>query len=166
MKWLLLLCLMLPSISFADEYDLGKGTFFKYGVGRQTPDQLNVSQVKMFSAGYQSPLLYIFEQKWEAGLWSDTVGNGRKSSGFGGWSMGVEPKLGTFYVHSFWGLIGITSTDTMLSTNFQFMQDLGIGVRDARGVSLGAGYKHISNAGIKQPNRGRDFFFAQLQIPF
>jgi len=165
MKRLLLLCALLPSVSFANDYDLGEGTFFKYGVGRKTPDQLGVSQVKTFSVGRQSSLLYILDQKWEVGMWSDTVGNGRKSSGFGGWSMGIEPKLGSFYIHSFWGVIGITTTDTMLSTNLQFMQDLGVGLRDARGVGIGAGYKHISNAGIKQPNRGRDFFFVQLQIP-
>ena len=163
MKWLLLVCMLLPSISSADE--LGEGTFFKYGLGVKTKDQESISEVKMFSVGRQSPFLYILEQKWEAGMWSDTHGDGRKSSGFGGWSIGIEPKLGTFYIHSFWGLIGITHTDSMLSTNFQFMQDIGVGLRDARGISIGLGYKHISNAGIQQPNKGRDFFFAQLQIP-
>lgn len=166
MKLLLLLALLVPSLSFADDgLPTGEGSFFKYGLGLKTKDQESISEVKMFSIGRQSPLLYILDQKWEVGMWSDQHGDGRKSSGFGGWSMGVEPKIGTFYVHSFWGVIGITTTDSMLGSNLQFMQDLGMGVRDARGVGIGVGYKHISDAGIKMPNKGRDFFFAQLQIP-
>jgi hypothetical protein len=163
MRWLPIIFL-LATPAFANEP--GEGTFIKYGVGKTTYEQASVGEVKMFSVGHQSPLLLLLEQKWEVGFWSDAVGKGRKSSGFGGWSLGLEPKLGYLYAHSFWGVIGITNTDTMLSTNYQFMQDLGIGFRDERGISLGVGYKHISNAGIKQPNRGRDFFFVQLQIPF
>lgn len=168
MKWLALLLLLVPALSQADDLDMrtGEGTFVKYGLGIPTKDQASNSEVKLFAIGRQSPTPFFFDEKWEIGVWSDVHGAGRKSSGYGSWSLGLEPKLGAFYIHSFWGVALITTKDSMLGSNYQFMQDLGIGLRDYRGVGIGAGYKHISNAGIKSPNKGRDFFYAQIQIPW
>jgi|SRR5581483_378658 len=143
----------------------GEGTFFKYGVGIPK-DNDKLGSVKNFSFGYQGETSLFFDYKYEAGLWADSNGDGRSSSGYGAASLGLEPRLGTFYVHSFWGLAYITNTDTQLSTNIEFMQDFGLGLRDSRGVGIGLGYKHVSNAGIKLPNRGRDFLCIQMQIPW
>ena len=109
----------------------------------------------------------IFDYKYEFGGWVDNVSSDRKSAGYASASLGIEPKFSDwFYINSFWGVALITNTDTQLSTPYEFMQDLGVGVKDSRGVRIGTGYKHISNAGIKQPNRGRDFLFINLQIPW
>lgn len=143
----------------------GHGSFFKYGLGVFLPDQKSKAEVKMFSVGYQDEL-YIIDYKLEAGLWADQRGGDRSSSGFGSASLGIEPRLGWFYIHSFWGVALITSPDSMLSTPYQFSQDFGLGVGDTRGVRVGAGYKHLSNAGIKSPNKGRDFMYLSLQIPW
>lgn len=145
--------------------EAGEGSFFKYGVGTFLPDQKSKAEVKLFAVGYQNELLFL-DYKLETGLWADSGGSNRSSAGFGAASLGLEPHLGVFYIHSFWGLAFITDTDSMLSTHYQFMQDLGLGVGDNRGIRVGVGYKHISNAGIKSPNRGRDFLYINLQIPW
>ena len=60
------------------------------------------------------------------------------------------------YGYAFFGPALISATDTQLSTNFQFATDIGFGVRD-RETFMSVGYGHISNAGIKLPNKGRDY---------
>lgn len=140
---------------------------FKYGIGVFLKDANSAVEVKFFSLGYQSPIWNLFRQKVELGLWADTrTGEGhRHSSGFASYSLGVSVEGGRFYASSFWGGSYITHTDSLLSTNFEFAQDLSVGLKDDAGRALGVTYKHFSNAGIKLPNKGRDFFVIDVRVP-
>ena len=48
-----------------------------------------------------------------------------------------------------------------MPTAFEFGSHLGIGLRIARDHSIGLGYQHLSNAGIKQPNGGINLLIVQ-----
>lgn len=146
----------------------GEGSYVRYGVGLKTKDSRSLGDVKSLNVGYQAPLssFRLLDYRLEAGGWVDNVRNGRKSGGYAGALLGLEPQTNNFYANAFWGVIGITHPDKMLSTHYQFMQDLGFGLQDYRNVRVGINYKHISNAGIKLPNRGRDFIYVHIQIPW
>lgn len=60
------------------------------------------------------------------------------------------------------------SRERVLSTNFQFGDHLGAGMRfGARGrYDAGLRLQHISNGGIRQPNPGIDFLMVRLQYHF
>lgn len=159
---LAMILFLAPSLSIA-----GHGSFLKYGLGFNAPDQNSLADIKLISLGYQGEL-FLIDQKFEFGGWADNTGHtGSKNGGFGSWSIGLDPRLSIpFYINWFSGVALITSPDALLGSCFQFTHDFGVGFRDNRGVSLGFYYKHFSNAGIVQPNRGRDFFGTQLQIPW
>ena len=147
---------------------LAGGDFtFKYGLGFGLPQQKGVAEVKLFEVGYQRPLTSVLHHKFGLGLWADTrTGDGkRKSAGYTSYSLGVRVEPGPFYLESYWGVALITGTDSLLSTLFEFTGDLAVGARDSKGRFLGVSYKHFSNAGIKNPNRGRDFFLVNVGFP-
>ena len=161
---IILFCLMSTTTAFA-----GKGSFSRFGVGLKTYDSKSWGDVKTLNFGYQdefSGALSWFDYKLEVGGWVDNANNGRKSGGFAGSSIGVEPRVGVFYINAFFGAAAVFPTDAMLGSTFQFMEDIGLGVGDQRGVRVGVNYKHLSNAGLWLPNRGRDFFTVQVQLPW
>jgi hypothetical protein len=51
----------------------------------------------------------------------------------------------------------ISNRTTSLPSELQFGSHIAAGLRLGRKVTVGAGFQHISNAGIKQPNGGIDF---------
>jgi hypothetical protein len=165
-NFLVLLVLILPTNAIA-----GEGWFGKYGVGLPADPQNSISDVKTIFIGRQyqfsqnSPFK-LLDWKWEVGGWADNAGDGRKHGGFGSASIGLEPQLDIFYINAFWGVGAATHPDTMLGSHFQFVQDFGVGFKDARGVGVGFSYKHISNAGMTEINRGRDFITIQLRTPW
>ena len=160
-RFLTIIALLFSTNSFAK-----KGSFSSYGVGVFDKNS-STADVKLFSIGYQDEWLWFLDQKYEGGLWADTRRDiGRSSSGYIAYSIGTEASRDWFYIHSFWGLALITHTDSKLSTPYQFMQDLGLGFEGDNKVRIGLNYKHISNAGIKEPNRGRDFLQIKIQIPY
>lgn len=158
MKHIFLIYLLAMPI-FADELQL------RYGIGIALPEPTYNGEVLYFSAAHQSPFMGMFQKKTEVGLWSDS-GIDRKSSGYAAQSFGLRVIAGSVYIESLWGIAFITSPDKVLLTgNFQFTQDLGIGLRDGLGRGIGLNYKHFSNAGIERPNAGRDSIQVQLNIP-
>lgn len=147
----------------------GQGPFARFGIGMKTQESKSHGDVKTFNLGYQGEFggaLSLLDYKWEAGGWIDNVRKGRKHGGFVSGSVGVEPRIGAFYANAFVGLAAISPTDAMLGSVYQFVEDFGFGVGDQRKVRVGLNYKHISNAGIKMPNRGRDFLTLQVQFPW
>ena len=60
------------------------------------------------------------------------------------------------------------SRERLFSTNFQFGDHLGAGVRFGAGgrYDLGLRLQHISNGGIREPNPGIDFLMLRLQHHF
>lgn len=142
------------------------GSFGKYGVGVLSTADYGQAASKIFSLGYEDEFFGPLISQWELGVFSDSSGHGRLSSGFGFYSIGVEVNPGYLVVRSLWGAGLITCPDSMLGGNFQFTQDLLIGVRDNRRNMIGLVYKHISSAGLELPNKGRDFLTIQVEIPW
>jgi len=140
-----------------------EGTFFKYMVSATGKP----STQKGLALGYQSEFS-ILETKLEGGFWTDQSGRpGAKGSAYGSASIGIEPTAGALYVNFFQGIAGITGKDTVLGGPVQFVEDLGIGIRDQKTkTSIGLHYKHMSSAGIFKPNLGRDFIGIQVMLPW
>lgn len=100
----------------------------------------------------------------ELGGYVDNGGEGRKGAAVAKAQLGVKPgQTSGVYGFAFTGPCLITATDSVLSTNFQFATDVGVGIRDSE-TFVSVGYSHISNAGIKLPNRGRDFILFSLGV--
>lgn len=159
-KFIVTLALLLvPSTVFA-------GSYGKYGLGVFESAAYSRVAVKTFSLGYEEDWFGPFIHQYEVGMFSDTSGHGRSSTGFGFMSVGVEVNPGYLVVRSLWGIGAITTPDTMLGGWFQFTQDLLLGVRDNKGNMIGLDYKHISSAGIYPINRGRDLLTVQVEIPW
>jgi hypothetical protein len=134
---------VLTGISRADDINL------HYGV-----DPFRSRDSKIFSLSHISPLFDPIPTKTELGLFTDRLNS---SSGYLFQSVGIRVNPGPILAESFWGVGLISSPDNILSTHLQFTNDLNLGIVDKSGNSIGVSYKHISNAGIKSPNVGRDF---------
>lgn len=158
------------ALLLAHELAFAENVYMQYGLGITAPDANSVADVKLAAVGYQADLGLI-DYRIEFGGWFDNSGyRGAKNSGYGALLLGVEPELniknfGGLYVNWFSGVGAITTPDSLLSSAFQFFHDASIGLQDSRGVRIGLHYKHISNAGITEPNRGRDFFGIDFAIP-
>lgn len=142
---------------------------FKYGVGLFQSAKDSNSETKVFSLAYQDTLLgtdFLIKQ-YELGMWSDSRQDlGRLSSGFFNMSFGVRVNAPGTYAEGLWGIGVVTHTDAYLGGNFAFNHDLSTGFRSESGATLGINYKHISNAGLYNPNIGRDFLMIKMGIPF
>ena len=140
------------------------GTFGKYGKGIDRTAEYGTAAVKNFSFGCNKPWYGPFMQQYELGLFADSSGHERSSSAYGFYSLGVEVAADPVVIRSLWGVGAISTPDDMLGGRFQFTQDLLLGLRDKRGNLIGVDYKHISSAGIYDPNKGRDFITIQVEV--
>jgi hypothetical protein len=138
-----------------------EGTQFKYFVNANG----NAHETKGLSLAYQSEFMF-FRTKLDGGMWWDSR-EGGKPSAFGFAGLGVEPQYGPIYVNFFQSVGLISHTDQYLGGHFQFMEEIGLGFRDLKeGTSVGLFYRHISNAGLTQINKGRDYIGIQVMIPW
>ena len=154
-----LLALLASAASQAEELHMA------YGLGVNVPHSNSVAEVKMVELSYGAHMGPIARMKLSVGGWVDQHEYvGRTSSGYGFYSLGIRSEPGIFFAEAFWGVGGITATDQLLSSHLQFMGDVMIGVNDLQGRSFGIGYKHISNAGISLPNRGRDAIVLSIGV--
>lgn len=156
MKYLLLL--LLTTTVLADDLTVkyGPGVFQSAKNGHET---LNAT------LGYQKELLYLLSYQIEVGGWSDKrIDLGRRSSMYGSYSIGSTVNASYMYAEAFLGVAGITNPDSYLGGHFQFNNDLGIGFRDKYGKRIGINYKHMSSAGLYNPNVGRDFLLLKLSF--
>lgn len=100
----------------------------------------------------------------ELGGYVDKVGPGRSSAAMGKLQIGVKPGPATgLYGYGFFGPCLISAADTQLGSNYQFATDVGLGIRDSM-TFMNIGYGHISNAGLKLPNHGRDYMLFSVGI--
>lgn len=144
--------LIASSISHA--YELG----LKYGVGFGVPNATDTTEAKLVSFDLSNELGSLFRHKLSAGAWIDPHPEfNRSSATFSSYSIGLRVEPGYFYFEDYAGLALISETDSMLSTNFEFTEEVGMGVKDNEGRFFGLEYRHFSNAGIQDPNKGRDF---------
>jgi hypothetical protein len=166
-KIFIALSLVFPMLGHTEDKFGETQTFFKYGVGVFKSANRSAVEVKTISVGRQRPLGYYMIYQYEVGGWMDTRDDaGRKSSGFANVATGINLNIGPMYAQSLWGVALITNTDSYLGGHEQFNEDLAIGIKDWRGVGLGINYKHISSAGLWQPNMGRDMMSVKLNIPW
>jgi hypothetical protein len=117
------------------------------------------AQARYFSAVYRDNVhdIPIFIKQTELGYIKDP-------HDINTWSIfrsyGVELK-DQWYFRALVGMGLVPKRGARLGGNFQFTQEIEIGHN-----YVGLGYKHISNAGIKKPNLGRDFLQMSINIPF
>src|SRR5688572_21741205 len=86
---------------------------FKYGVG--VIDGSPTTEVKAFALRLESPYPLPLYTALETGLWSDTGSRaGRKGAAYGTYQLGVRPASQHIYMKAFWGVAGLSSTDSQL----------------------------------------------------
>lgn len=119
---------------------------------------------KYFTVGYTDKLTETFDYQFEGGGWKTSY-EGERSSLYTSYQIGIKTDT-PFYARFFTGPALISTTDQRLSSIFQFKHDLGVGFKDKRNVGIGINYSHVSNAGFKLPNLGRDFVQLRVELPF
>lgn len=156
----LLICLLIPNTGLADS------VLFRYGLGFGAPNQSGRGEIKWFSIGYEKDHVPGVVTVAELGVISDMKqGLGRRSGAFASYGIGTKMQLGPVQTRYVWGVGYLSHPDQLLSSHLQFSHDLTLGLYDLKsGLSLG--YKHISNAGITLPNRGRDFITLRSEYYF
>jgi len=162
MKYLTILLLLWSSVCLGQQdqvvVDGGLGVFGTEG------DSL--PQVKFGKVGIEEDLWYNLKQRFNAGTWLDSRGNGRISSAFGGYQLGFEVTNEVLQCSIWSGPTLITSPDIALGGPLQFNETLFLGVVDKNENSIGIAYNHFSSAGIYQPNLGKDFMGLEVKFPF
>lgn len=161
MKYVAILALLLSASAFAEDVST-----IKYGVGVANSGKNSLSETKFLSVGRQMDLWsdYLIYQ-WEVGGWADIAGGGRRSSAFGAGGGGFHVNAGHVYAQSTFEVALVTNPDSYLGGPFQFSEDVGVGLQSNTNCSIGVNYKHISSAGLEQPNVGRDFLTILIRFP-
>ncbi len=119
------------------------------------------NETSMYSVGFQHFEANGLGYKLDAGGWTESASD-RKSAPFG--SVLVGKRFGSVNGINMTNLIGVAVIgipDSALSTTFQFTEEAAVGYK-----AVGLGYKHFSNAGIKEPNHGRDYIYLNFAFPF
>lgn len=164
MKKLLIALLLLTTPSFAN-HEKNHEITLQYGLGLLEGFSPR-AQVKNFNVGYRYRLIGPLYVSLNGGAFFDAREDIATGYGFGQIGTVVHP-FEWFYFENFFGPGAISQTDSRLGSHFQFGLDLGVGFREPHTkATIGVNYKHISNAGIKQPNLGRDFVMLKVGIPF
>jgi hypothetical protein len=101
-----------------------------------------------------------------AGYWL-ALGDREASAYFGSLQGGLEVVgQGGLFAQLMFGPGYISQPDRKLGSRFQFHLTGAVGIRDSAGRGLALQWIHFSNAGIVQPNQGRDIFPSiQLTAP-
>jgi hypothetical protein len=141
MKWLALLAMFWSSTAWADGIWLGFGPSWDQGKTNQ----------KILKLAYEKTWKELSVIS-ECGVWSDDIWVKLCDMNVG---VRVETTNGVFARLGV-GPSYLSHTDDRISTNFEFNLQGAIGIQQDH---WGAGVKgdHYSNAGMKQPNDGRDF---------
>jgi hypothetical protein len=160
-----LLGFFLPYACTRSNADEPKGEVYStVAVGVFNSGLHSLSEEKFLNVGYRSALGPLVQQV-EVGGFTDRAGNGRSGSAYGAYQVGFEvhgPILGRICT----GPALISSPDSYLGGVFQFTEDFYAGEEDTHGHSIGFLYKHISSAGLEQPNIGRDQMGFQIGLRF
>ena len=70
------------------------------------------------------------------------------------------------YVDHYFGPGYVSKGNSKMSEGLNFSMHMGMGWRDpVAGTTIGMNWKHISNAGLREPNRGMDFLLVQVGYP-
>lgn len=163
MRYVLFWTLMLLLLWTAQDMARADDHSFRMGMGIINGER--TGEVKTFSVRREEHQVYGVYSAYEGGLWTDTGrAAGRKASGFGLGQIGIKPgsEEGLFGA-AFLGLGGISQTDSQLGGHFQFVENIGVGIRDGAGF-VSIDYRHFSSAGLSKPNKGRDFLVFSIGV--
>jgi len=107
----------------------------------------------------------VWKTQLNGGHWL-ALADDQKSATFGSLQGGLEVvgSGGTFAQFMF-GPALISESDSKLAGHFQFHMTGGVGVKSDGKYGLSFLWTHFSNAGIEQPNLGRDLLTIQIIVP-
>lgn len=154
-----LLTLMISaSAQAASEADLMLGV----GMGKSVLDQQgNFERLGTLGVRYGS----VWKIQANGGYWYAPA-LGDRSSLYGSLQGGVEVVgEGGMFAQVMFGPGIIQHPDDKLAGHFQFHLSTGAGIKSEQGYTLALVWNHLSNAGILQPNLGRDLLTLQVGIP-
>ena len=141
-------------------------TYTSWGIAVAHPDKdASADKNKYVEFGIQKAFK-VFDTRWGIGGWTDkTKYPGASHSVYTHYQLGLETRNREgFYTGFFIGPSYISNPDTLLSSHLQFSQSVEVGWGDTRGVRIALIVKHLSNAGLKTPNKGRNFVGLQVRF--
>jgi hypothetical protein len=159
MKYLILLLFLCATAQAQDDQYIIDG-----GIGVSHSADHGLSETKMLTLGVQEDLFGPLKDRAVVGGWLDNAGNGRNSSALASGQIGFEVNRNGFVAGAFTGPCVISSPDVLLGGNLQFMDDLHLGIQDNQNNYFGIMYRHLSSAGLEQPNTGRDIIGIELRF--
>lgn len=115
---------------------------------------------RLFRVEYLDYFSDTFMYKFEEGVF-----NGINMYIAGSVGLQIQSDSGIF-ARYFLGPSYVFNKDTRLASPFEFNHDLELGIRDKSGLEISMGLKHMSNAGLVEPNPGRDFITINLGFHF
>jgi hypothetical protein len=130
-----------------------------FDTSRPVPIALGIAiNRKVPWGGYPQPRF-----KYGIGFWGDPAAD-RKGGFHLDYNIGV--RVGdSVYAEGYVGPMFVFPTDAYISSVFSFNSEIGVGIVDSDGWRFGFGLRHMSNAGIVEPNRGRDWFYLKIGVP-
>lgn len=135
----------------------------RFGVG--AGNDMDFGSVKYIEAGHTGTVYGVWVYNVAGALVIDPR-EGYATTPLLSATTGVRASWGPLMASTSWGLAALAYTDLALSTHYQFTNLTELAICDPNGNCVGAFYRHYSNAGIKQPNLGRDFLGASVGIAF
>lgn len=120
----------------------------------------NTCKSALYSVGFEKDFKDSITYRLDFGAWTD-VGLNRRGAPFS--SVLIGKRAGEYTSLNFTAMVGILimgSPDSALALPFNFTEEVALGYQQ-----VSVGYKHVSNAGIKEPNLGRDYVFLNLTFP-
>lgn len=137
-----------------------------YGLGNNK-HQRSLTEVKLMTLQLSNNLIKeTIKQTFELGYYADNTIISRNNA-FVDYMLGIEVKSKPIFISGNSGIGFLSRTDPLLGTSFQFIHELTIGMYEYNKNNkskIGFSYRHISNAGIKLPNYGRDFIALKLSF--
>jgi len=149
-KLLFIICLISGVAGAADLIKVQYGASFK-------DQKMFNTESKTINIGYYNRLREVVSYSVQVGYMGDTVSNLNAFYTCGQLGGSLNPSK-SFYVETYVGPCVLSETRDRLGGFLQFSTHIGIGWRDPEtGNEMGILWKHFSNAGLKKPNKGRDF---------
>jgi hypothetical protein len=154
---LIILCL---SLFYGLSHGAENRVYAQWGVGVAHPSKsgANPSRIKNIELGLERAYSK-FNARVGMGGWTDKTNyEGAKNALYVQYLGGLETRRTEgLFVAYFIGPAYITSPDSLLGSHLQISQQFHIGLKDSRGVGISIFISHLSNAGLKSPNQGRNF---------
>lgn len=144
-----------------------EGPFAGFGVGVFNSAKNSAGETKIGEVGYREDILGgLMEWQYKGAFWGDGSGDPSRRSSF---MVSTGPvftvKLKPVEARTSWGLAAISNPDSYLGGRFpQFNGEFYLGVRDDAGRAIGVKYEHVSSAGLRMPNLGRDFMLLEIGL--